>query len=63
MQNIQQMTDYDLAVTLSDFMAAAFLRWGVFTDSEKRYFRRLEWEACNRFVKQQLPEEAADESD
>lgn len=59
MQNMQQMTDYDLAVTLSDYMAAAFLRWDDFTDSEKTYFRRLESEACNRFVRQQLPEEAA----
>ena len=54
MQNMQQMTDYDLAMTLSDFMAAAFLRWDDFTESEKAAFREMENEACKRFIRDHL---------
>ena len=61
-ENMANYSGYDLAVTLNDFMAAAFLRWDDFTDSERTYFRRLQDEACKRFVHQQLDiEEAADE--
>lgn len=51
------LDDYQFAVVLLDWMAAATLRWDVFTDQEKEFFRALEIETCRRFINQQLPEE------
>lgn len=55
------LSNYDLASVLNDFMAAASLRWDDFTELEIQYFRAMEAEACRRFIAQNLQEEATDD--
>lgn len=50
MANFREMSDYELAYMLHEWMGDALLSWDSFTDDDKKNFRRMEQEACRRFI-------------
>ena len=54
MANFSEMDDYELAFTLDQWQGDALLAWDSFTDDDKRNFRRMQDEACRRFIKANL---------
>lgn len=61
MTNFHNMSDKELAEKLNIWRGDALLSWESFSDHEKSYFRRLEDEACRRFINEHT-EEAADDT-
>lgn len=60
MINYQKVSDTELAEMLSNWMSDAANSWSRFNDREKWNFRRMQDEACKRFIEQHT-KEAADE--
>lgn len=56
MLNPAEMSDYELAQWLEEWMGDAANSWDSFSDSEKAHFRRMEHEACRRFVDEHMDE-------
>lgn len=51
---LHDMSDYDLANTLNEWMGDALGRWNDFSESEKNNFRLMQDEVCKRFICNQL---------
>lgn len=61
MSTYKDLSDAELAETLSNWMGDALNSWDHFSDEEKSFFRQLQDEACKRFIMQNT-KEAADEN-
>lgn len=47
---LHDMSDYDLANTLNEWMGDASGRWNDFSETEKNNFRLMQDEVCKRFI-------------
>ena len=54
MGNLSEMDDHELAYMLYEWRGDALLSWDSFTDDDKRNFRRMQDEACRRFIEANL---------
>ena len=56
---LNDMSDYDLAHTLNEWIGDASGRWDDFSETEKNNFRLMQDEACKRFIRSQGIEDHA----
>lgn len=59
--NFSTMSDEDLADDLYHWIGDASNAWDHFSEKEKQFFRRLENEACSRFVREHCTVEETDD--